>query len=145
MENPVVRLKFLEELLQKLFNIVNKQLTGKELSGVERRVFFNLYSTIEFIAQDFDTRRLFRTTLVADVHAVPVDGMVVEEGVGFIDVIVVACPLAEGKAFLAAGPVFSYYEFKHPISDRLTDEAWQKMLDSPEKPERPSWYVPLMR
>jgi len=49
-----------------------------------------------------------------------------------------------GSISLAAGPVLSYYEFKHPMSDRLTDEAWQDLLDSPDKPERPKWYVPLM-
>jgi hypothetical protein len=32
--------------------------------------------------------------------------------------------------------VFSYYEFKQPMSDRLTDEAWQEM--SP-KPDQPAW------
>jgi hypothetical protein len=143
--DPIGRLIYLEELLQKLLEIVNKQLTGNELSNVERRLFFNLYSTIESIAMDSDADRLFRTTLVADVHTVPVDGMVVEEGVGYIDVIIVACPLVDSKAFLAAGPVFSYYEFKHPMNDRLTDDAWLEMLDSPEKPERPSWYVPLMQ
>ncbi len=24
--------------------------------------------------------------------------------------------------------MLSYYEFKHPMSDRLTDEKWRKML-----------------
>jgi hypothetical protein len=42
------------------------------------------------------------------------------------------------------GPVLSYYEFKQPMNDRLTDEAWRELLDSPKKPERPRWYVPLM-
>jgi len=45
---------------------------------------------------------------------------------------------------LAAAPVLSYYEFKHPMSNRLTDEAWRELLDSPKKPERPRWYAPLM-
>ncbi|MCP4451475.1 MAG: DUF3160 domain-containing protein, partial [Planctomycetes bacterium] len=36
------------------------------------------------------------------------------------------------------------YEFKHPMSDRLTDEAWRDMLDSDSTPERPAWYRRLM-
>ena len=36
--------------------------------------------------------------------------------------------------------MFSYYEFKHPMKDRLTDEAWQKMLSSAERPAVPAWY-----
>lgn len=42
--------------------------------------------------------------------------------VGKVDLIVVACPQPGGSAFLAAGPVLSYYEFKHPMDDRLADE-----------------------
>jgi hypothetical protein len=37
------------------------------------------------------------------------------------------------------GAAFSYYEFKQPVSDRLTDEAWQKMLADNKAPEAPSW------
>jgi len=33
----------------------------------------------------------------------------------------------------------SYYEFKQPISDRLTDEAWRAMLEQGNEPERPAW------
>jgi hypothetical protein len=56
----------------------------------------------------------------------------------------VACPAPDGSIYLAVGPLFSYYEFKQPMNNRLTDEQWQKMLDSPKKPGRPKWYVPLM-
>jgi len=34
--------------------------------------------------------------------------------------------------------VMSYYEFKWPMSDRLTDEKWQEMLES-NPPEPPEW------
>jgi hypothetical protein len=84
-----------------------------------------------------------KTTLVADVHTSSVERTVVEEAVGKVDLIVVACPNTDGSVFLAVGPVLSYYEFKHPMNDRLTDEAWRELLDSSDKPERPEWYVPL--
>jgi hypothetical protein len=146
LEDPVRRLKFLEELLQKLLEISIKQLANEPLSSEDSEDFFRkLPSILLSIVMDYESDECYRTTLVADVHTVLADGKVVEEGVGYVDVIVVACPLADGKAFLAAGPVFSYYEFKHPMNDRLTDEAWLKMLESPEKPQRPTWYVPLMR
>ena len=64
---------------------------------------------------------------------------------GKVDLIVVACPTPDGSIFLADGPVFSYYEFKHPMNDRMTDEAWRDMLESDQKPVRPTWYAPLMR
>ena len=85
-----------------------------------------------------------KTTLVADVHTNVAEGKVVEEAVGNVDLIVVACSNTDGSVFLAVGPVLSYYEFKHPMSDRLTDEAWRELLDSPDRPERPKWFVPLM-
>jgi len=58
--------------------------------------------------------------------------------------IIVACPLPNGSVFLAAGPVLSYYEFKHPMSDRLTDEAWRQLLASQDRPSRPRWLEPLV-
>lgn len=35
------------------------------------------------------------------------------------------------------GPVLSYYEFKHPMSNRLTDEAWKDILARGQAPDRP--------
>jgi hypothetical protein len=35
--------------------------------------------------------------------------------------------------------VFSNYQFQWPVSDRLTDEAWQKMLGTAQEPRRPIW------
>ena len=86
-----------------------------------------------------------RTTLVADVHTHGVEGTVLEEAVGNVDLILVACPGPGNRVFLAAGPVLSYYEFKHPMADRLTDEGWRALLDSPDRPERPPWFHALIR
>ncbi|MFW9978719.1 MAG: DUF3160 domain-containing protein, partial [Candidatus Thorarchaeota archaeon] len=40
---------------------------------------------------------------------------------------------------LARGGSFSYYEFEHPMNDRLTDESWRDMLDSDIEPDFPDW------
>jgi len=143
---PEARWRFihLEELLQRILDIVAKQLTNEEISSEDREFIKALPMTLDSIITGAEDIAL-KTTLVADVHTNPLEAEVVEEAGGKVDLIVVACPMPDGKAFLAAGPVFSYYEFKHPMSDRLTDEAWRLMLDSPNKPERPRWYVPLMR
>lgn len=45
----------------------------------------------------------------------------------------------KGKDQIVQGPVFSYYEFKQPLSDRLTDEQWQKMLKEGKEPSLPRW------
>jgi hypothetical protein len=45
----------------------------------------------------------------------------------------------EGKLSLARGATFSFYEFKHPASDRLTDEKWQAKLKGGSAPALPVW------
>ncbi len=52
---------------------------------------------------------------------------VLEAGVGKVERIFVVVPI-NGQLQIAQGGVFSYYEFKQPRSDRLTDEEWQKKL-----------------
>jgi hypothetical protein len=64
---------------------------------------------------------------------------VLEEGVGYVDLIVVAYKCPNGRIILGAGPVFSYYEFKQPMSNRLTDEQWKQQLENGQQPDRPSW------
>ncbi|MFC1635076.1 DUF3160 domain-containing protein [Planctomycetota bacterium] len=145
------RLVSFEEILRRLIEIATKELTNQPLSGQD-------YSFLDYLAERLEELGLgvdrddpwmntgLKTTLVADVHTCGGDEKkVLEEAVGKVDLIVVACPLPDGSAFLAVGPVLSYYEFKHPMADRLTDEKWRELLDSPNKPERPAWYRSLMR
>ena len=66
---------------------------------------------------------------------------VLEEGVGDAFTIYVLVPSGAGLV-LTQGAVFSYYEFKQPLSDRLTDEAWQAM---DPKPNRPVWTASFER
>jgi hypothetical protein len=80
-----------------------------------------------------------KTTIIADVHTDGNTGQVLEEGVGYVDLIVVAYKVPDGRILIGAGPVMSYYEFKQPMQNRLTDEEWREMLGS-EAPERPEWY-----
>ena len=145
------RLASFEQIISKLIEIASKELTNQPLSAQDWSFLDYLAEELEGLAVHdeeapwWETTGL-KTTLVADVHTCGGDeNMVLEEAVGKVDLIVVACPLPDGSAFLAAGPVLSYYEFKHPMADRLTDEKWRELLDSPDTPERPAWYRPLMR
>ena len=80
----------------------------------------------------------FKSTIVADVHTDGNTKQVLEEGSGKLDWVLVIHRATNGALVAAVGPIFSYYEFKHPMSDRLTDEAWRDMLAN-EPPARPSW------
>jgi len=138
------RLQSLEDLLQTTLAIAEKHLLNEAISETDALFIKDLGPQLEQAATGVDTVGL-KTTLVADVHTHTVEKTVVEEATGKVDLIVVACPTPDGEVFLAAGPVLSYYEFKHPMNDRMTDEAWRDMLASDQTPERPRWYAPLMR
>ncbi|GAC1432843.1 MAG: hypothetical protein NVSMB6_30680 [Burkholderiaceae bacterium] len=73
---------------------------------------------------------------VADVHTG--GDKAVEEGVGHAYEILVIVPV-EGKLTLTRGSTFSYYEFKHPVADRLTDEKWQQLIKTGKTPAPPVW------
>jgi len=133
------RLVNLEGILSRLIEIANKELVNRALSENDCRYIKSFAERLEGATIGVEEQGV-KTTLVADVHTYSYESKVVEEGVGHVDLIIVACPLPDGSVMLAAGPVLSYYEFKHPMSDRLTDEAWRQMLDSPQRPDRPSWY-----
>jgi len=137
------RLINLEDLLLKLIEISNKELTNEALSEEDCAFIDNFPLFLEEVILGVSDEGV-KTTLVADVHTHIYEEKVVEEGVGYVDLILVACPSPDGSVFLAAGPVLSYYEFKHPMSDRLTDEAWRGLLESPDGPDRPPWVQPLV-
>jgi len=137
------RLVNLENILSRLIEIVNKELTNQELSEDDRWYIGGFAKALERVVTGVDEQGV-KTTLVADVHTHTVEQTVVEEGVGYVDIIIVACSMHDGSVLLAAGPVLSHYEFKHPMSDRLTDEAWRALLDSPQKPARAPWFQPFV-
>jgi len=135
------RLVNLEGILTRLIEIANKELTNEVLAEDDHEYIREFGKTLETAVIGIEDTGVM-TTLVADVHTYSYEKLVVEEAVGYVELIITACPMPDGSIFLAAGPVLSYYEFKHPMSDRLTDKAWREMLDSPNRPDRPTWWPP---
>ncbi len=74
---------------------------------------------------------------VADVHTS--FGSALEEAVGYAYRIYVVVPDPRGGLQVTKGGVFSYYEFLHPVDDRLTDEKWLQMLKDKQAPDHPEW------
>ena len=62
-----------------------------------------------------------RMDIIADVHTDPNTDQVLEDGVGSPYRIYVVIKDGKGGR-ICRGSVFSHYEFKHPVSERLTDE-----------------------
>ncbi|MHB9107712.1 MAG: DUF3160 domain-containing protein [Armatimonadota bacterium] len=74
--------------------------------------------------------------VVADVHTANNEAL--EEAVGNAAEIWVVVPF-NGKLIATRGATFTYYEFKQPASNRLTDEAWQEQLKKGKAPIMPPW------
>jgi hypothetical protein len=66
------------------------------------------------------------------------NGLVKEIGVGDVQTLVVLITAPNGTKFVAAGPVYSYYEFEQTMTQRMTAEEWRTMLESKPLP-RPDW------
>lgn len=130
------------EILTKLLEISKKELENKPLTEDEYYFIENFGSIserlIKTVAEGVPDPDIFKTTLIADVHTDVNTEKVLEEGVGYIKTLVVAYKLPEGHILLGVGPVFSYYEFKQPMNERLTDEEWRIMLEG-KHPEEPEW------
>ncbi|MFW6126033.1 MAG: DUF3160 domain-containing protein [Chloroflexota bacterium] len=133
------RLQSLESVLQRLLDISVDELEGRTLDEDDYRFIMDFGQELESIIAGVEAKGK-ETTLVADVHTDANPPMqVLEEGVGYVSMMVVAYTLPDGEILAGAGPVLSYYEFKQPMSDRLTDEAWKDMLGQGSEPDRPAW------
>jgi len=132
------RLESLERLLDRLVSISTDELAGRELSEDDYAFIRNFGEELDSIVTGVEAQGK-ETTLVADVHTDANSGLVLEEGVGYVDLALVAYKLPGGGFILGAGPTLSYYEFKQPMSDRLTDEQWKETLEQGKQPSRPDW------
>jgi len=131
------RLENLEEILERLVEISSKELENEELTEDDYDFIKNFGDNLDGVIANVEDKAK-KTTIVADVHTDGNTKQVLEEGVGYVDLIVVAYKLPDGRILIGAGPVMSYYEFKQPMSERLTDEAWRDMLAA-SPPEKPEW------
>jgi hypothetical protein len=133
------RLESLERILERLLSISRDELENKELEESDYEFIRNFGQQLDSVVAGVETEGK-QTTIVADVHTdTNPPQEVLEEGVGYVDLILAAYKVPDGRIILGAGPVFSYYEFKQPIGERLTDEKWKKTLEQEEEPERPDW------
>lgn len=146
-DNLKQRFSDFEDLLTFLRNVSVKELANQPLTREEYeqiRVYgANLEMLTLSVIQE-GVSNWYQITSEADKHMAVIADVhtsgdkCLEEGVGCANEIFVVVPI-EGKLWLTRGAVFSYYEFTHPSSDRLTDEKWQKMLKEGKAPPVPVW------
>jgi hypothetical protein len=78
------------------------------------------------------------TPVVADVHTDPDSASCLEVGVGDAMLGVIAIDNDKDR-MVYVGPLYSYYEFRQPVGQRLTDPEWQGMINRSQLPARPEW------
>jgi hypothetical protein len=142
-ERILNRLQYLHGFLLDLKTISEKELSGQLLTDDEVDLIEDSGDMLEYITsiddfEDLTSAADEEMAIVADVHTDPYLQEVLEEAVGNPMTIYVAVEI-EGKIVLTRGGIFSYYEFMQPLDDRLTDEAWQEMLESGSAPSMPLW------
>jgi len=143
-------LDLMKELTLSLKTIAEKELNGESLTEEEFEIIRSYGGQLEHFwlevnkediaASDMNQHQYLNenpAAIVADVATDP-NGQALEEATGHVDDIWVVVNV-EGDLKVARGGVYSYYEFKWPLSDRLTDTKWRELLRSEDRPDRPDW------
>lgn len=138
------RLTELAEIFGKLAELSIKELENAKLTNEDydymRKVGMSISAYTSFDSPDYEqwtNGADKRLALVADVHTDPNTGSVLEVATGNPYTIYVVVQYGN-TLYLTKGGTFSYYEFTQPMTERLTDEEWQDMLDS-NPPTIPTW------
>jgi hypothetical protein len=115
----------LSETFEKLGDIAAKELRSESLSVEEYELIQSplgvIEDHVEFAKKTGQDMEMPPVPVIAAISGA--GNEVLQVGVGNVDRIYVVVPI-DGKLAIAQGGVFSYYEFKQPRSNRLTDEDW---------------------
>ena len=132
------RLAALEKIVARLLAISQAELANKKLTKEDYAFIRGFGARLKSVVAGVNEDGL-QTTIIADVHTDGNTRQVLEEGTGYLHPMVVVYPMPDGGLVAGVGPALSHYEFKHPMRDRLTDEAWKAMLRSGKVPPLPAW------
>lgn len=124
----------LAEMSNKLIEIVELEMTDRPISEQQNKYLTTVPSLLARIVlsaeagmagyiEDTDSIKL---PIIADVFTQSEAGAVLEIGTGIPYRMYVTLNDNHGGKRVATGYTFSYYEFHHPMSDRLTNEKWRK-------------------
>lgn len=139
LDDPAVkRLVAFEKICDTLLTISVKELENKVLTKNEYDFIKYFGYRLKSAVTNVDTEGI-KTTIVADVMTDSNSGYCLEEATGKIDWTYVVYSLPDGTLGIGVGPTLSYFEFKQPMSDRLTDEQWRAMLKANPHQNRPNW------
>ena len=132
------RLGTVDTVLVRLLDISTRELQNEKLRVEDYAFIRGFADQIQGAVAGVADSGL-ETTLIADVHTDSNSQQCLEEGTGLLRNLVVVYPMPDGGFVAGVGPAFSYYEFKQPMRDRLTDEKWKTMLRGAQPPAPPEW------
>ncbi len=125
----------LKTIALKLLTISEKELRSEGLTEEEYEFIRCFGGDLEHFwieaNQDNVDEPLYRSQqapcqIIADIATDP-NGSVLEVGTGNVQTMYVVFPI-DGELHVGSGGVYSFYQFEQPMSDRLTDTEWRKML-----------------
>ena len=128
-------LALLQELAERLRVIAEKELRNELPTDDEFELIRSYGGQLEHFWQEvykgettetYFTSRNFPAAIVTDVATDP-NGTVLELGTGRSSDIYVIVSVG-GSLRVASGTVYTFYQFEHPMNDRLTDSKWRQML-----------------
>lgn len=129
-------------LSARLAEIARKEIAGEPVTydelfwmqeNFQRDLWYIRYQMEEWITDPPDT-----VALVVDVASNASAGTILQVGIGDVDTIYVVANSEDGL-HLTRGAVYSYYEFEHPIDERMTDDEWRALVAAGTQPPRPDW------
>jgi hypothetical protein len=154
----------MDAVLQRLIEISTRQLEGKPLAAPDQQYVKNIGTELLRISmllvaatappkplapvegqsvrthvEGLDTA--LRVPMVADVHTDLHTERVLEEGTGPLEWLLAVTRMPDGTLSVAAGPIFSYKEFVHPLDDRLTGEKWRGPMRAGQDLPAPLWWT----
>ncbi|MEO0238783.1 MAG: DUF3160 domain-containing protein [candidate division WOR-3 bacterium] len=128
-ETILEKIDELKELTQNILEACELQSSNKPLPLDKAKYLYSfgeildrIYTFPSSFAQNEEDALL---PLVADVHTDVNSGQVLEVAIGYPLEIYV-----KGKGKTYRGAMFSYYEFKQPMKERMTDKDWQEKANS---------------
>ena len=134
-EEEEENLSLLSEMADRLLEISKKELRDEVLTDDEYEFIRGYGGNIEHFwmetVKDMNNDEWVSTqeapaALVVDIATNP-NGEVLEAGTDDPSVIYVVVKV-DGKLKIASGSVYTFYQFRWPIEDRLTDAEWHQMM-----------------
>jgi len=145
-EEYATKFREFSELIDDAVVIAELEAADKRVSDSQNEFIYSIPYRLSNIVVPIDgnvadTEEL-KMALIADVYTDSENGLVLEVGTGIPYRMHIALNDGQGGKRIATGYIFSYYEFTRPMSDRLNNEEWKRMVYS-KKPETdrlgPGW------